>query len=152
MNIIFLDVDGVLISSDYMKSLNGTFNDVEKYQQLDPVAVARLNKITDTTGASIVVSSTWRIYYKHIADLRGTFIKAGVTGKIIDRTPINNNSRGEQIAQWLAKYPRPVKKFIILDDDSDMGSLMGNLIKTSHADGLQDHHVELAIGLLNARI
>ena len=149
MKIIFCDVDGVLNSNNYIISLNGTFNCVEKYKQLDSEAVARLNKITDATSARIVVSSTWRIYYKRMVDLRACFGAAGITGKVIDRTPIDNNIRGVQIESWLKKSAKPIDSFIILDDDSDMGNLKENLIKTSHAEGLQDIHVGLAIELLN---
>ena len=152
MKIIFLDIDGVLNSTEYIISLKGNFNSVDKVYQIDPKAVVRLNKITDATSASIVVSSTWRMFYKYMADLRGVLVEAGITGKVIDKTPVNNNIRGAQIAEWIDKQNKrsdKVEQFIILDDDSDMGNLMKYLIKTSHSDGLQDHHVELAIKRLN---
>jgi Tfp pilus assembly major pilin PilA len=83
-----------------------------------------------------------------MSDLRGVLAQAGVTGKLIDKTPVNNNIRGAQIAEWIDNQNKrndKVEQFIILDDDSDMGNLIKYLIKTSHADGLQDHHAELAI-------
>jgi hypothetical protein len=155
MKIIFLDIDGVLNSTKYMISLKGNFNCVDKIYQLDPEAIAKLNRLTDTTGAFIVVSSTWRMGFIHNrAGLRGLFAKAKITGKVLDITPVNNQIRGAQIAEWIDTYNRyhinnPVTDFVILDDDSDMGKLKKHLIQTSHSDGLQDHHVDLAIAALN---
>jgi len=56
MKVNFLDIDGMLNSGQYIKVLDGDFD--VPINQMDPVAVARLNTITDATGAKIVVSST----------------------------------------------------------------------------------------------
>lgn len=158
MKIIFLDIDGVLNSNIYINSLHGNFNCVDKVYQIDPKAVELLNKITDATGAFIVVSSTWRIGFIHNrAGLRGLLIKANITGKMLDITPVNNAIRGDQIAEWLRDHKdlnknrldKEIKSFIILDDNSDMGKLKKRLVQTDHWYGLQDSHVEKAIRMLN---
>lgn len=143
-SVIFLDIDGVLNSGKYIDSLTD-FADLHDSMQLDPQAIKRLNQITDATGAVFVISSTWRMNYKLISDLRSVFNKAGITGKVLGFTPINGKSRGEQIKEYLDQNSSRVKSFIILDDDSDMGELTSYLIKTHFSDGLQDSHVEKAI-------
>ena len=61
MKIIFLDIDGVMNSE---KSLNDFFEQdgEERFEHWipHPMHVKWLNKITDETGAKIVISSPWR--------------------------------------------------------------------------------------------
>jgi hypothetical protein len=42
-----------------------------------------------------------------------------------------------------------IESFVILDDDNDMDHLMDYLVQTKMTDGLQAHHVETAIQILN---
>ena len=56
MNIIFLDVDGVLNSKKYKKEIGSKFDDPQ--YQIDPNAVAKLQQIVAMTNAKIVISST----------------------------------------------------------------------------------------------
>lgn len=151
IKVIFLDVDGVLNSRRYMVRLNGEFNCVPKYKQIDPILAKRLNKITDATGAYLVLSSTWRILFKRIVEIRELFAKAGVTGNFLGSTPIDNNKRGMQIAEWMDKHSSiyPIEKFIILDDDSDMEHLISSLIQTDNRYGLTYSNVNQAIKALS---
>lgn len=68
---IFLDIDGVMNSNLFYsertqdKRYEEWIKDYSKHIawgacNIDPRAVKRLNRITDTTKAKIVVSSTWR--------------------------------------------------------------------------------------------
>lgn len=122
--IIFLDIDGVLNHQSMTKEneikTEGGFVSKE--------CVKLLNHITSETGAQIVISSTWRmdgfeddgVTPKTKAHLES----AGVTGEIIDNTPIlrdAGNLRGNEIRCWLqANRPSLFSDYIILDDDSDM--------------------------------
>lgn len=157
--IIFLDVDGVLNSGAYIKRPDVDFDD-PKYQ-MDPMAVARLNRITDATGAVIVVSSTWRLAFirsaNALAQLQSCFRAYGVTGTIIGMTPDKQsirNRRGKEIQAWLdgnrmCSHPIQVDRYVIIDDDSDMGRLLPKMVKTLFEDGLQDTHVTQIIDILN---
>lgn len=147
MNVIFLDIDGVLNSTNYMIECNGTFDYPEN--QMDKNAIKRLNKITGITGAKIVVSSTWRLHFinKPLDRLQICMRSYGITGEIVGMT--NNehggpDRRGKQIQDWINEHPE-LDKFVIIDDDSDMGHLLPHLIKTSTADGLLDKHVDIII-------
>lgn len=152
---IFLDIDGVLNSGKYIKRLDGDFDD--PINQIDPVAVVRLNQLTDTTGAKIVVSSTWRLAFlgqcaEPLRSLQGCLQTYGITGAVIGMTPNKANAvrnrRGKEIQAWIDDHYSEIEKFVIIDDDSDMGRLLPHLIKTLFSDGLQDIHVQTIIGIL----
>lgn len=154
LKILFCDVDGCLNSGNYIKRLDGAFDDPKN--QMDPEAVARLNKITDATGAVIVVSSTWRRIFAHSADplrqLQDCFKAYGITAPVIGMTPNKQNAvrnrRGKEIQAWLDDNYDLIDKFVIIDDDSDMGKLHTKQVKTLFEDGLQDQHVTQIIDLL----
>jgi len=126
----------------------------------DLPCVAALNRITDATGASIVVSSSWRIGTP-VIELRELLSRWGVTGKVIDRTPIIETkrghifvgvTRGKEICKWLEKYQQirgEVESFVILDDDSDMDELCDRHVKTTFEAGLTEADANKAIAILN---
>lgn len=157
LKILFLDIDGVLNSGKYIISLAGGFDD--PINQMDPVAVARLNTITDATGAKIVVSSTWRLAFKRhptpLDAITRCFRSYGITGDIIgmtiDKANAVRNCRGKEIQAWLDDNHGQVDVFVIIDDNSDMGRLLPKLIQTKFEDGLQDEHVEAIIDLLGRK-
>ncbi len=134
VKIIFLDVDGVLINRASLLQKKG-------FDNPDPNCVERLNKVLERTGAMIVLSSCWRIG-RTVIECRDLMSQFGVTkGKLIDRTPVNHDwIRGQEIAAWITEYEkhRDVDKFIILDDDSDMGDLLPYLVKCKFELGLTD--------------
>lgn len=152
MKVIFLDFDGVLNSQDFFKKLEGKIRNEEdevRYwaTMIDPDAVKILNTIVETTGAKIVVSSTWRLL-NTLTRLREILCLKGFRFPevIFDKTPNHVESgmrhrRGNQIQMWLNKHPE-VEKYVIIDDDSDMEHLMHKLVKTSNYTGLQDEHIE----------
>lgn len=140
IKIIFCDLDGVLNSKNYECS--------DRYirDALDPLAVARLNKITDATNAKIVISSSWRVAFEFDKETLFYLLKEeGVTGEMIDITPIfTSYLRWTEIRDWLDDHP-DVEKFVILDDIDYMGDLQSHLILTTMMDGLLDNHADLAI-------
>lgn len=163
MKVIFLDIDGVLVTS-------ASWGQRRPYGHApaDDQCVMALNRIIALTGAEIVVSSTWRIGTS-VAELREILnIRFGVTGRVIDKTPRLTTKRmfegqvgqvevevaaerGDEIAAWLRGYQRhPVDSFVILDDDPDMGKLAGRLVKTNFQHGLTETDADRAIDLLGA--
>ena len=148
MKIIFQDFDGVLNSHKWIGANQHLFKAQQLFMHtdVDPEAVARLQRIVDATGAKVVVSSTWRLF-NSLASLRATLAKAGFDGEVIGKTPQLGGPRGLEIQEWLNNNG-PIESFVILDDDSDMVHLKNKLVQTSFDDGLQDEHVEAAIKLL----
>jgi len=133
MKVVFLDFDGVLTSR------------ATGYKYGDPGCVAALNRLLLITGASIVVSSTWRM--EGLVAVKKLLFIWGVAKEPIDITPRlrnENATRGSEIKQWLVEHP-VVSQFIILDDDTDMDDLRDHLIKCDTELGLTQPIAERAI-------
>jgi hypothetical protein len=155
MNIIFLDIDGVLYTTKYYNYLSlkhKKFRD--KYGFLfDPECVSNFNEIIEKTGAKVVISSTWRISGLDI--MRDLFKDRGIKGDIIDLTPIATIDdlffcRGEEIEQWLIVNGMP-DKFVVLDDCS-IGDGYDNwkgYIKTEMSTGITNEIKNTVIKYLN---
>lgn len=159
LKIIFLDIDGVLNSQNYILKIKDLF-DIPA-NQLDPEAVARLNYLTDKSEAAIVVSSSWRICFirhpngvdKAMADCLKSY---GVTGKIIGTTTITDGDRADEIWDYIFNNKDIIDQFVILDDnrleekkDNSDPYLDLHLVKTNFMNGLQDEHVEKALEILS---
>lgn len=153
--IVFLDVDGVLINLACF-SLGGAKRS-GSHSQAHPDCVRELNRITDTTGARIVVSSVWR--HGGLKRIRDILRSWGVTGKVIGITPdlcrapkdsaiIIATERGDEIQAWLDTTRFNVETFVILDDDADMKHLKPRLIQSTFEKGLTPEHADRAIALL----
>ena len=141
MKVIFLDVDGVLNSVGWME-------ENKKYglsRPVDPSKVRLLKQIIDSTGAKVVLSSTWRnvdgsngepeheVYGCLVRELG----KCGI--RIYSRTPLINNDRPKEIKAWLDSHPS-VGEFVSLDDDFgeedyQRHGISGCLIQTRFWDG-----------------
>lgn len=146
--ILFLDIDGVLNSAQYLMRNPGCFDKNNETNAFDPVACFRLEQVLVRTGALIVLSSTWRLMHR-IEDVMWFLHKRGApSSKIIGKTPSLSGYRGREIQVWLEKHPE-IQKFAIVDDDSDMEPFMDRLVKTSWDSGLLDCHVEQLVKLLS---
>ena len=76
MKVIFLDVDGVLTSEDY---LNGVEFDLSEEK------IKLLKKIVEQTNAKIVLSSSWKNKTRNFPVLENLLNKNGL--EIYDTTP-----------------------------------------------------------------
>ena len=126
MNVIFLDIDGVLNHElFYEKRQEKVLNDNENFiklpkelRDIDVEKVKLLNKLCADTKSKVVISSTWRIG-RTVDELREMFKNVGFTFEIIDKTPASDHRvRGVEIKSWL-KSNLSVTNYVILDDDSD---------------------------------
>ena len=141
--IIFLDIDGVLNSQEFVDLLGDQWN----MEQVDRKAVERLNRIVEATGADVVISSTWRIVL-HLDFIESVINDAGGKVTIVDKTPRLGGPRGYEIQKWLDENPGH-DRFVILDDCEDMVHLWPHLVETTWDLGLLDEHVEQAIKVIN---
>jgi hypothetical protein len=164
MRIIFLDIDGVLNSFEKHADLDvphstwcpEVMNAFGIKLEVFPEMVERINRITDATGAKLVISSSWRVgYLAEWADVIIHLHNVGIKGFIVGRTPWNRNdpelsTRGKEIEAWFKKHPdEKIESFVILDDLNQMEPLMDYLVQTDHAKGIQDEHVNRAIEMLS---
>lgn len=167
MRVIFLDIDGVLNRCDTRSGQTPTPEEPLPIP-IEPVCMARLNRLVEETGAKIVISSSWRMFACW-QDLGPALVRHGLVAEVIGETPDLVNDavwlahwrsregapftyermeRGWEIREYLAAHPE-VTGFVILDDCSDMAELKPWLVLTHPIDGLDDPDVERAKYLLD---
>lgn len=164
VNIIFLDIDGVL---NVIPQGRDEFGSLFHQEFMD-----NLKWIIDETNAKIVISSSWR--HDGLKTMQEMWKKRGIAGEVIDVTPTRSSNyketiglpfherleRGFEIQDWL--YNNKYDRYVIIDDDDDMlESQMSNFVKTSenfdHPDmvdwgyGLTKKCAEQAINILKGK-
>ena len=104
MNIIFLDVDGVLNSAKELSE--GPFS---------KISLSVLKRIVDETNAKIVVISSWRLLEFSRKILLSELEKYHLKESVIGMTPHLTSNR-EEIMTYLKSNEFSNLNFIILDD------------------------------------
>lgn len=167
MRIIFLDIDGVLNSSNWLQERKledperlAGWDDLSRaarreVESIDPNAVALLNRIIYDTGALVVISSSWRNSVP-LTVIDEVLCFRGFKGHIIGATPqllrhssgglVISETRGREIDEWL-NVVEGVDSFVILDDCDDMEPEQP-LVLTNPLVGLEEHDVDLATEIL----
>jgi hypothetical protein len=149
--VVFLDVDGVLNSQEAVNagrtSQNSKLTGNDWWANLiDPMAVQRLNRLLEQTGAKVVVTSTWRIN-AGVRWLQAVLEQRGFQGEVVSVTPrLHGLPRKEEIEAWL-QIMRPTA-YVVLDDDTD-AEIVGLTVLCSEHTGLTDDDVDTAIAILN---
>ena len=162
MNIIFLDVDGILNSLAYFEENKG-----KGHAEISDYHLQMLAKIYHTCNAKIVLSSSWRelddesdihVYkqYQYLLDELARYDM-----EIIDKTPVIRMNRPLEIKTWLdGRLDKEDIKFVSLDDDFTASAyreygIEDCLVKTRFfcdklsEGGLQQEHVDKAIEILS---
>ena len=139
MKVIFVDVDGVLNSDDFIDSVKGK-------QDIDIKTVLLLKRAIEETGAKIVMDTSFR-YTQSFLKVQEMLLQNGI---MFDKTPFIDNERGKEIRQYLSKH-KDIEDYILLDDvvfpDFD-DELLSHLIKMDDTNtrgigkGLQEKDVE----------
>lgn len=169
MNIIFLDIDGVLNNTQHCQWIHENVAPGMGFGQLwelddgninrmtvgwDPVNVEALWHIIDETDAEIVISSTWRIG-RRVSFFHEVSAVFGQSLPVIGMTPIINDIgsiRGDEVNEWLKiegllRHRNPHFRWVCLDDDGDFHP-ENNLVQTDIEVGLTMEDAERAIELL----
>lgn len=144
MRVLFLDIDGVLNSVRTCTAFGGWPHRLQHIQAFDQVAIRLLQRLCDSSGVQVVLSSAWR-GSEPIQAFANAF---GLP--IIDATPhLLGQPRGAEIAAWLAAHPE-VEQFAILDDDPDMlPEQLPRFINTNAHEGLSWANFEALCKLFN---
>lgn len=120
MRVIFLDVDGVLCTP-LSVALSNLLRLPMDRQLFDPIALFWLRRLVKTTGAAVVLSSSWReeLYLDEpfcravIDNLYRTLARNHTP--ITDATPLlEQGGKGAEIAAWLEHHP--CESYAVLDD------------------------------------
>lgn len=127
MNIIFLDIDGVLNCQIYFEKDRSEGIIKHPLSSLCKERIGWLNELCKEINAVVVLSSTWRHYgLKYCQEV---LTEAGANFEIIDITPDLRGEhclRGNEIFKWikdnegLIGYSGDFRSYVIIDDDSDM--------------------------------
>lgn len=162
MNVIFLDIDGVLncnYSTYEMTSTHSMFVQDNK--------IKILKEIIDRTDAKVVLSSTWRVGWKRLelgikdnpiaidfVELRDKLLEFGI--ELYDRTPkfdAIGRRRGDEIKAWLDAHPE-VDGCVIIDDlpGKYIRPCSRHLLQTSDFKGLLKKHIAVAERIMKRSI
>lgn len=165
MKVLFLDIDGVLNSIEWCNAGHRFGCPPGKKTRCTkdllrwcPDMVERVKRVCAETGASIVISSSWRGYGKGaIRKWRAMFNVYGwrnapvigetpdLTGKTINGIWVAKK-RGDEVAAWL--QGREIERFICVDDGDDFLPDQ-NLVQTSMEYGFTEADAQKCIQLLS---
>lgn len=150
MNIIFLDVDGVLNSvNKLIEVYRKTHRPHSGYNYpFDEKCLKNLQLLVRDTNSKLVIRSTWRKDIEGRTKLMNVLKEYDLDKEVIGYTPVLNTNREEEIKQYLSMLDYQVN-FIILDDKIDMGSLLPYLVNTNPQVGLTYSDVEDGVLKLN---
>ncbi|MBO4599681.1 MAG: hypothetical protein J5641_02975 [Bacteroidales bacterium] len=153
---IFLDIDGVLNTNRSYKAYSsegkpwrddyGPFFDNE--------SVNNLRHIIETTGADVIITSTWK--YKGIDAMHTLWTLREMPGFLLGVTPeVTSNDfcmRSMEIKRWLAQNAPENPddyRFVIIDDSSIfLPEHLPHLVSTSSSVGITPDDAEKAIAIL----
>lgn len=147
MSILFLDIDGVLNSHRFARTWKG-----RGFLGMDPASFPLLGEILEKTGCDIVISSTWRIAYDTIEDLRKGFTEEHgfpFSDKIVSMTPrLWSGFRGDEVSEWRRlNRDRQKEPYVCIDDNGDFYRHQP-LVQTSEDVGITPFDVKRCIALL----
>ena len=151
MNVIFLDIDGVLNSEVWSQRMYDTEQYEEMKTMIDSEAVKKVINLCTEMDLKIVVSSSWRSW--NVKDTINQMSEnknlAPLCPFIIGVTPGSMScKRGEEIQKYM--YLTKIDKYVIFDDDTDMlDEQQPNFVHTNYFYGLTDDDVEKAREILH---
>jgi hypothetical protein len=135
MKVIFLDIDGVLNCAT-------TPNPRKFPYVVDKKLLARLRTLLDSTGAKVVLSSSWR------CDPIGLYAARHWGVPFFDVCPDKPRSpRAREMLAWLSDHPRVTRYAVIDDEDDELDDLP--LFQPSAQTGLTMEIVRGAASYLN---
>lgn len=167
MKVLFLDIDGVLNSTDnthvrwYLWGQDTNIKSKDQFGTLfDERCVLWLQYIILQTGCKIVLSSSWR--HMGLNKVKLMWELRNLPGEVIDITPLEydpavvelyadvnpNADRGYEIQEWLDN--NLVESYCIVDDEDDMLSSQ-KFVRTDQSIGLNRKTSNEIIQILNSK-
>ncbi|MBQ3020664.1 MAG: hypothetical protein IJD92_00385 [Bacilli bacterium] len=153
MNIIFLDVDGVLNSID---NLERVYKETNKPHSgfnypFDEMCLGNLKILVEKTNAKLVITSIWRKSEIGKRKLLEVLKKYDLDKYVIGFTEVLNSTREEEIKKYLSNLEGKIN-YIILDDKTDFYELASFLVNTNIKYGLTKEDVEMGIKKLTKNL
>lgn len=132
--LIFLDIDGVLAHFG-------------SNEQLDPSCLNELDWLIESTGAEVILTSSWRDSVG-IAETQRRLTTAGLRSQLAGAAPcLPRGTRSDEIDTYLAAQTEAVR-FAILDDVGVAEHLTPNLVLVDDFVGLTALDVAIAARIL----
>lgn len=137
MNLIFLDIDGVL------NSIEGSD---EVLFDMEVTKLKLLKQLTIDTNSQVVIISDWRYSSRQRKQLLEAFNKYQIPIHGMLRDPSvddEEDNRGKQIQDYLESHRDIIDKIVILDDNDDgiLELFHEDFIKTNKFYGLDENIV-----------
>ncbi|MGM9878237.1 MAG: HAD domain-containing protein [Bacilli bacterium] len=151
MNIIFLDVDGVLNSTKKLIKISNLTG--KPYSEInypfDENCMNNLKYLVEKTDSYIIISSSWRKQNDMRNRLLEELRKYDLENRIIGYTKALGN-KADEIREYILSSCHNIN-FIVLDDDKKLENMIDNLIITDSYYGLSKENVDTAIRLLRKK-
>ena len=151
MNIIFLDIDGVLNNYLWLEDVVYRLRPDDHVRQEN---IVQFNRLVDVIDYKVVITSTWRIG-KSLEFFHELFRKHGIHGEVVGMTAEHGRSRFAQITDWMDLTF--VDRYLVIDDDDVYEELrvmptmrrlaIDHFIHTNKFIGLSEDDVDHAIFL-----
>ncbi|WP_297421829.1 HAD domain-containing protein [Clostridium sp.] len=159
MKVIFLDIDGVLNSEKFLRNNPG--------QAIDKNSVSILKNIVDKTGAIIVMSSGWRLWFDDNMMPQDGYsqclydILCEFHIKLFGKTPdfsteeirtrkTFSNVKATEINAWLNAHEIVVDKYVVIDDlDLKNEEINAHLVRINGQVGITENDAVRIIDIIN---
>jgi len=149
MNLIFLDVDGVLVSRKRLIDLyNKNKRRLSRLELFNYDCLEKLKILVDETDSVLVISSSWGKVESDRKILLEVLNEFGLDDRVVGYIPVLNEGKKEEIKQYINTLDNDIN-FIILDDVYSFGELDSYLIRTDNEIGLTMDNVNEGIRILS---
>jgi len=158
MKVIFLDIDGVLNSEEFLKN-----NETE---MIDRDNVSILKNIIDKTGAVIVMSSGWRLWFDDNMRPKDGYsqclydILCEFDIKLFGKTPDYSTEeirtkktfshvKAKEISAWISQH-ETIGKYVVLDDlNLKNEEINSHLVRTNAKVGITEADAKSVIDMIS---
>lgn len=158
MKVIFLDIDGVLNSDEFLKN--------NESEVIDRANVRVLKNIIDKTGTVIVMSSAWRLWFDDNMMPKDGYsqclydILCQFDIKLFGKTPDFSTEeirskktfsqvKAKEIIAWLSEH-ETIDKYVVLDDlDLRDEEVNAHLIRTNGQVGITEEDAKRVIYMIS---
>lgn len=149
MKVIFLDIDGVMVSQRSVQLMNVPV--LKRDMGLSYLARHNLRVLVRQTDAKIVITSSWRGGGEMYEAIKGCLARNGTP--VYDETPILDpwtDDRSDEIAAWLDAHP--AQSYVVLDDSpcfEHREEVRQHWVQVNYVTGLSRANIRAALSFLN---
>lgn len=145
MIIVFLDIDGVMNSTDWYleKHRAGIKPSIADEDNIDPHCIQVLNMFHEQYPDLCIVLTSTRRHNMSLSAWRQVLSDLGCTLPILDKTPhIDILNRGAEVKKWLSDHDmKDFKRYVIIDDENDFDFDQAfNIVLTLEGQGLRSYY------------